>query len=102
MRQSVQPLVMLGSQLVACPDSGCRGHRIEVVKFEQAGCSLVVIAAHENLSETARAIDHFIRRSAVTDNVAEIGDKIERRSRREGCLQRFEVGVKIAKQEYAQ
>ncbi len=102
LRQSVQPSVMFRSQLVARPDSGGGGHRVEVVKLEQAGRSLVMIAADENLSQTARAIDHFIGGSSIAHHVAEVRHKIERWGRREGSLQRFEVGVNVAEQQYAQ
>ena len=93
---------MLFSQLVARPDGGGRGHGIEIVEFEQAGCSFVVIAADENFPQATGAIDDFIGRRSVTHNVTEVYDVIEGGGGREASLQGFKVGVNVAKQQYAQ
>ena len=102
LRQSAQPFEMFGSELVAGPDGGGGGHSIEVVQVEQAGCGLIVIAADKDRSQAAGALDDFVGARAVTDDVAEVCDEIERRSCGEAGLQRFEVGVNVAKQQYSQ
>jgi hypothetical protein len=61
-----------------------------------------VIAADKNLTQGARAIDDFIGRGSVADDVAEVSNKIEGRRPGDAGLQRFEVGVNVAKQQYAQ
>ena len=75
---------------------------IEIIQLEQAGRGLVVIAADKNLSQLARALDHFVGRGSVADDVAQVGHEIVRRSCRQAGFQRFEVGVNVAKQQYAQ
>lgn len=100
--QSPQPFEMLGTQLVAGPDSSGGGHGIEVIEFEQAGYGFVVIAANENFTEVTGAFDNVVGRGSVADEVAEVGDEIVGRSRGEASLQGFEVSVNVAEQQYAQ
>ena len=102
LRQRAQPFEMLGSELVAGPDGGGGGHGIEVIEFKQTGCGFVVIAADENLAQGTGAVDDFVGRGSVADDVAEVGDEIEGRSCGEAGLQGFKVGVNVAKQQYAQ
>jgi len=73
LRQIVQPPVMFGSETFAGPHGRCRGQRVEVVEFKQAGSSFIVIAANEDFPQTLRALDHLIGRGSVADDVAEIG-----------------------------
>src|SRR5579863_8007214 len=61
-----------------------------------------MVAANDNFSKAARALGDFIGRRSVTYDVAKIHDGIKRRGGREASLQRFEVGVNVAKQQYAQ
>ena len=61
-----------------------------------------MIAANENFTEVTGAFDNFVGRGSVADEVAEVGDEIEGRSRGEASLQGFEVSVNVAKQQYAQ
>ena len=88
---------MLGGQLLAGPESGGGGHGVEVIEFEKAGRGFVVIAANENFSQGARPLDHFVRGGPVAHDIAKICDEIERRSCGEAGLQRFKVGVNVAK-----
>ncbi len=74
LRQRVQPLVMLGSQLVAGPDGGTGGHGIEIFQLDEAGRSLVVISPDENFPQTASALDDFVGAGAVANYVAEVGN----------------------------
>ena len=80
---------------------GGGGHGIEIVKVHDSGCGFVVIAAHENFSQLARAVGHFIRAGAVADDVAEIHDHVERRRGRESGVESFEIGVNVAEKQYA-
>ena len=93
---------MLGSKLIAGPDGGSGGHGIEVIQLKQAGCGFVVIAADKNFSQGSRAIDDFVGRGSVADDVAEVGYEIEGRSSGQAGLQGFKVGMNVAKQQYAQ
>ena len=61
-----------------------------------------MIAADENFSQAAGALDDLVGRSSIADYVAEIGDEIKGRSCRQAGFQGFEVGVNVAKQQYAQ
>src|SRR5579863_7244045 len=61
-----------------------------------------MVAANDNFSKAARALGDFIGRRSVTYDVAKIHDGIERGGAREASFQRFEVGVNVAKQQYAQ
>ena len=94
--------MILRSELVLCPERGGGGQRVEILQLQQAGGGLVMIAPNKNFPQAAGSIGHFVRRSAVADNIAKIHDGIVRRSGREAGLQRFEIGVNVAKQEYAQ
>ena len=102
MRQRVQPVVVFWSKLVARPKSGSGGQGIEVIQFKQTSGGLVVIAADENFSQIARAIDDLVGRSSVTDNVAQIRHEVEGGSCGHAGFQGFEVGVNVAQQQYAQ
>ena len=93
---------MFGSELIARPDCCRGGKRVEVFQIEQASRGFVMIAAHKNLSQVAGAIDDFVGRSSIAHNVAQVSYQIERWSCRQAGLQRFEVGVNVAKQQYAQ
>ncbi len=101
-RQSLQPIMMLGSELASGPDSSGGGHGIEVIEFKQAGCGFIVIAADENFPQPARALDHLVGRSSIADHVAEVGYEIKGRSCRQAGFQGFEVGMNVAKQKYLQ
>ena len=94
--------MIFGRQLVAGPYGGGSGHGVEIFEIDQAGGGFVVVAPHENTSQTAGALNHFVRAGAVADYVAEIGNKVVGRSGGEAGLERFEVGVNVAKQQYAQ
>ena len=102
LRQSMQPVVMLAAQLVACPDGGGSGQGVEVIQFEQPGGGFVVIAANKNLSQAARAFDHLVGRSPVADDVAQVGHEIICRSRRKAGVQRFQIGMNVAKEQDSQ
>jgi len=102
LRESVQPVVVFGSELIASPDGGRCCHGIEVIQCKESGGSFVVISADKNLPQRAGAINNFVGRSAVADDVAEVGHKIEGRSASHASLHGFQVGVNVAKQQYAQ
>ena len=93
---------MLGSELVAGPDGGGGGHRIEVIELKQAGGGFVVIPANENFAKVAGSVDDFVGRGSVADDIAEVGDEIERWGGRKAGFQGFEVGVNVAEQQYLQ
>ena len=102
MRQRLQPIVVLGSELVSCPNGGGSSHGIEVVQFEQAGGGFVVIAADKDFAQAAGAIDNFVGRGTVTYDVAEVGYEVEGWRPGEAGFQGFEVGMNVTKQQYAQ
>src|SRR5258708_33228811 len=93
---------MLRCELVAGPDRRRGGQGVEVSQIEQASRRLVMIPADNNFSKAAGAVDDFVGRSAVPHNVAQVGYQIERWSCRQAGLQRFEIGVNVAKQQNAQ
>ncbi len=93
---------MFWSELVTGPDSGGGGQGIEIIEFKQTGCGLVMIAADKNFAQGARAIDDFVGRGAVADDIAEVGYEVVGGSPGQAGLQGFEVGMNVAKQQYAQ
>jgi hypothetical protein len=60
-----------------------------------------VIAAHKRLSQLPRPLAHLIRTRAVANNVPEIRHDIKRRSGRQAGVESFEIGVDVAKNQYA-
>ena len=101
-RQGAEPCEIVRRELVASPDGGGGSHGIEIIKGDQARCSFVVVAANENLPQVAGTLGNFVGTGAIADDVAEICHQVERRSSSQAGLQRFEVGMYVAKQQYAQ
>ncbi len=97
--QRLQPLVVLGSQLIARPDGRGRGQRIKVTELDQAGRRFVMIAADKHFSQPASALDNFVWRGAVADNVAKIRHEVILGCRSQTGFERFEVGVDVAEQQ---
>ena len=60
-----------------------------------------MIPAHEDLAQFARAIRHLIRTGAVTYDVAQVHDCVERWGGRQRGVQGFQVGVNVTEQQYA-
>jgi hypothetical protein len=100
--QGAEPAEIVSGELVASPDGSGSGHGVEVVESDQAGRGFVVVAADENLPQVAGPLGDFVGTGAVAYDVAEICYQVERRSSGQAGLQRFEVGVNVAKQQYAQ
>jgi hypothetical protein len=82
--------------LVSRPKSGEASDGIELLEIHQTAHSLVVIAAHEDVSERLRLGNHLVRVASVTDGVAEIDDDVVDGSGSETRVQRFEVTVNVA------
>ena len=82
--------------MIASPERGCSGQGIEIIERQKAGCGFVVIAADENFSQLERAVNHFVGRRAVADDISEIGHKVVGRGRCEAGLERFQIGVNVA------
>ncbi len=96
-----KPFQITGSELVSRPEGcGC-GHGVEIFQVHDAGCGFVVIPADEDAAEFPGAFAHFIGAGAVTDDVAQIDDEIERRSGGEAGIESFQVGVDVTQQQYA-
>jgi hypothetical protein len=94
--------VVFGSELVAGPDGGGSGEGVEVVEREESGGGFVMIAADEDVAQTAGALDHLVGRCSVADYVAEVGDEIVGRSCGQAGFEGFEVGVNVAKKKDSQ
>ena len=73
--------------MLAVPQSGKSGHRIEIVQIHDAADRFVVISAHHDVSKLAALIDDFVGVGSVADNVAEVDDFI---AGRRGCEARLE------------
>src|SRR5579863_1227731 len=84
-----EPVEVAGSELIARPDGGSGGHRVEIVEGDETRSCFVVVATDKNLSQATGAVSDFVRTGAVADDVAEIGHEIERRSRGETGFQSF-------------
>jgi hypothetical protein len=101
-RQGAKPFEIFGTKFVAGPDSGCGGHGIEIIEIDQSGHSFVVIATNENLAQRTRTVDHLVRAGTISHDVTKIDDEIVCGSSDETSVERFEIGVNIAEQKYAQ
>jgi hypothetical protein len=60
-----------------------------------------MISPHKMLTQVAGAFDYLVGVGAVTNDVAEIYDQVKGRSCRQAALQRFEIAMDVAQQEYA-
>src|ERR1700682_4954452 len=86
-----------GGKLVARPERGEAGDGVEVLKVHEAADGFVVIASDEHASQSLRFGNDFVRIAAVADRVSEIDDEVVSRSGGQTGVQRFEVGVNVAK-----
>ena len=87
---------MSGLPLVARPQRGQTGDRIEFLKVHEAADSFVVVAANEDASQRLRFRDDLVGIAAVTNRVAEIDDEVVHGRGRQTGLQRFEIAVNVA------
>ncbi len=55
-----------------------------------------MIAAHENLSQFARALSHLVRTGAVAHDVAEVHHLVKWRSTSQGRIESLKIGVDVA------
>jgi len=94
--EPAEPVEIFGGELAAGPESGETGDGVEVLEVHEAADSFVVIAADEDLSESLRAGDDFVRVATVPDRVPEIDDEVVGGSRGQTGVQRFEVAVNVA------
>src|SRR5580698_2297783 len=101
MRQRAKPFQIVQGQLFASPESGRRSHGIEVVEFHNSGGGLVVIAADKSFPQFARTFGHLVGARAIADDVAEVHNHVERWSRGQAGVEGLEVGVNVAKNQYA-
>lgn len=60
-----------------------------------------MITAHKQAAQRARTINHLIWTRTVTDDVAEIRDRVVWRRRRQTRFERVEVRVNVAKEKEA-
>ena len=96
MGQALQPFQVLGSELIAGPQRRQSGDGIEVPQVHRAAGRLVMVAAHEDVPQGARALDHFVGAGAVADDVPEVDHHVVRRGRRQARFESFEVAMNIA------
>ncbi len=93
-----QPLEIFRSQLVVRPDGGRGGNEIKTAHVGDAGTSLVVITANEQVAEYARTGDDFVRASTVADDVAKVCYDIEVGRRGNDGVKCVDVRVNVAEQ----
>jgi hypothetical protein len=93
---------MVGIEMVAVPQGGESGNRIEIFDILESGDDLVVITANKNIAEAANSRGHIVRAGAVPNDVSKVENAIVLRSNGEARLQRFQVAVYVAKKKYAQ
>jgi len=96
LRERAEPFEILGSELVARPESGEAGDGVEVVEIHEAADGFVMIAADEHASQSLRFANDFVRIAAVADRVSEIDDEVVSWSGGQTGVQRFEVAVNVA------
>src|SRR5262249_39714902 len=72
-----------------------------IVQLHQSGCSLVMIPPDKQLSQLTRPVRHLIRAGSITDDVAQIHNRIERWRGRQTGVESFQVGMNVAGQQYA-
>src|SRR5437660_11292894 len=96
LRERAEPVEIFGGELVARPESGEAGDGVEVLEVHEAANCFVVIAANEDLPESLRFNNDFVRITAVADRVSEIDDEVVGGSGGQTGVRRLEVAVNVA------
>jgi len=60
-----------------------------------------VVAANENLTQSAATGNHFIRIRAVADRIPQVDDQVVSRRGSEASLERFQVAMNVAEEKDA-
>ena len=101
--QRAQPVEIVVAELVASPDGGGGSQRIEIVNVRSGRWRLCHGCRERKLFPRLRVrFGDFVGTGAVADDVARDWPPVERGSGGQAGLQRFQVGVNVAEQQYAQ
>ncbi len=89
LRQMPQPGDMLGGKHTLRPARGAGGDRVEVFHGGKPAAGAVMVAAHENSTQRAHPLNHFVGVCAISDHIAEVPHRVVRGCQRQHCLQRL-------------
>src|SRR6476469_7369853 len=100
--QLSQKLKMVLREFLSCPQRCQSRNGIKVTQVGQPGTRLVMVSADEDGAQFARARSHFIGIGAIADDIAQVINLVVFGSRIQASLQRFNVGMDVRKNQYAQ
>lgn len=95
-RQALKPFQILGSELIAGPQRRQSGDGIEVLQVHRPTGRLVMVSAHKDVPQSARALDHFVRARTVADDVPEVDHHVVCRGCCQARFESFQVAMNIA------
>ena len=95
MRQLTQKFQMLWNEPLSRPESGQAGNGIEVIQIAHARAGLVMVSAHKNRPQLARARRDRVWIGAVAHDIAQIENLIVLRGRLQAGFQSFQIGMDI-------
>ena len=96
LRQGTEPFQIFPTELIVGPLRSQSGHGIEISNVDQTAHGLVVIAADEELPQSARAFNDFVWTRPIANNIAQIKDHIVGGSGREAGIKSFEIAMNVA------